>query len=315
MIGTVLYVLSRDTYDLVEDFKWMFEVLCLLAEAKTVAHEARLSGIMLDVITRVEELAEDVADIVLAVLEKFESLKSERCELLAVLWFIAGEAASKLHDDKAALAVKLLTNERWGKLDFPEAVLNAMASAAFKLTVRYLDQDKQSEVEELLGCMKLMQTSSKYIEVQERCTLYTQLLKSNPQVAHLKSCLVPLQPVHPGAQGLISLPEGLSAPIEVKESELLTRKEDGSVEYHYFREDDVASHEDLMKEAKARLKQKSKDPFYLKETKPRRRRRKAEETKTEETKEEEVPVVVEVRVPEVSQSRTYKVNRGAALPS
>mmetsp|Transcript_24027 Transcript_24027/g.42681 ORF Transcript_24027/g.42681 Transcript_24027/m.42681 type:complete len:692 (+) Transcript_24027:1763-3838(+) len=315
MIGTVIFVVSRDCYELVQDFKWMFQVLCALAEAKTVTYESQLSGIMLDVITRVDELIDDIAEDALQLLEKFESLKSERCELLAVLWFIIGEASLSLSDDKAELAHCLLNNDRWEKLDFPESVPSAMVSAAFKLLIRFKDTGKDLEAGELKAYIDKMQTSSKYIEVQERTTLYSKLLDSGPEISNLKSAIsVKLQPVHPGAQGLIALPELLQTPIEVKESELMTRKEDGTIEYHYFRDDDMASHEDLAREAKARLKQKSKDPFYLKETKPKKKKKKAaEEAKTEEA--EPQGSVVEPRLPEASPTRTYKVNRGAALPS
>lgn len=314
MIGTVLFVLSKDTYELVQDFKWMFEVLCALAEAKTVTYEGLLSGIMLDVLMRVEQLTEDVADTVIALLEKFEGLKSERCELLSVLWYIAGEAAETLREDKAATVVEILVNDRWAKLDFPESVGNAMVTASFKLLVRYIGQGNESEIGQLKAYLQKMQITGKYIEAQERSTLYYKLLESGPDITHLRSSLVSVQPVHPGAQALIVLPDLFTVPIEVKETELMTRKEDGSIEYHYFRDDDIATHDDLAREAKARLHKKSKEPFYLKGAKPRKKKRKAvEEQKSQELEAEEP--VAETRLPEANLNRTYKVNRGAASPS
>lgn len=316
MIGTVLYVLSQRTYELVQDFKWMFEVLCALGEAKTLVYEGQLSGIMLDVITRVEQLLEDVADAAVDLLEKFEGLKSERCELLAVLWFIVGEASPTLREEKADIVLCLLLNDRWNKLDFPEVVANSMISAAFKLLIRYMDQGLESEAEDLRAYIKRMQSDGKYIEMQERSTLYSKLLESKPDTSNLKASLAPLQPVHPGAQALVTLPGLLTTPIEVKEAEMMTRKEDGSIEYHYFREDDIATHEDLAREAKARLKQKSKDPSYLQGAKPRKIKRKGvEENKTEEVKEQVELPAVEISLPKASTARTYKVNRGAVLPN
>lgn len=299
----------------------MFEVLVALAVAKTASHEGQLSGIMLDVVTRVESLIEDIADDVIGLLEKFEGFKSPRCQLLAVSWFIVGEASLTLRDEKAEIVKELLGNKRWEKLDFPESVINSMASAAFKLTVRYIDEGKETEVEELTAYLRHQRTSSKHIEVQERTTIYCNLLDAKPSASNLKDFQTPLQPVHPEAQALLAVPDLLMTPININETELLTRKDDGSIEYHYFRDDEMASHEDLSREAKARLKQKSMDPFYLKNSKPRKKKRKSDEATSDELRSESSPVEEQKsgdrvqQLPVANPTRTYRVNRGSALPT
>lgn len=68
IIATILGIVCKDHYDLIEDFEWLFRILLSLASIKTQKNENQLSGIMLDVVLRVEELRPEACEMLLETL-------------------------------------------------------------------------------------------------------------------------------------------------------------------------------------------------------------------------------------------------------
>eukprot|EP00358_Blepharisma_japonicum_P006377 CAMPEP_0202944684 /NCGR_PEP_ID=MMETSP1395-20130829/5556_1 /ASSEMBLY_ACC=CAM_ASM_000871 /TAXON_ID=5961 /ORGANISM="Blepharisma japonicum, Strain Stock R1072" /LENGTH=107 /DNA_ID=CAMNT_0049643811 /DNA_START=1671 /DNA_END=1991 /DNA_ORIENTATION=+ len=98
---------------------------------------------------------------------------------------------------------------------------------------------------------------------------------------------------------MVFAPESLLVPIEIDENEIQTRNEDGSVTYHYFRDEDFNPPDILSEEERKKrrneLKLKQKDhPYYLqsdKNSEPAKKKGKGKgkkklKKKTEENKEE-----------------------------
>lgn len=280
----ILYLLTLNQYELVVDFRWMFEVLLKLVLIKTQNHEAQLSSIILDVVLRVEELREEACEMSLDVLEKFDSLKSEKCESLTGLLFIIGEFCSLLSQDNLVKVVNLLLRPRWESVNFHENVYNAVSSCMFKLTWKVQGSVRTQCVEWIRNNCSV----SDHMEAQERCLVYLNLLnKCEPGRFEV---FKPFLPIHPSAQFLIAPPDELLQEFKVDQNELMTVKEDGSVEYHYYRDEDFKDPEmtDIeRKMAKLRIKEKQmQDPFYIKPKKGKKKKGKKVKERVEKVGEE-----------------------------
>jgi hypothetical protein len=98
----------------------------------------------------------------------------------------------------------------------------------------------------------------------------------------------------------------------------MSRKEEGKVEYFYFRDEDLSS-DSFKSENKLTLKKSptdSSDPFIIKSTKPKKKKGKKKKGKSavEEVKETtESSTEVKNEVPQPRQNAKYKVNRDPAL--
>jgi hypothetical protein len=120
------------------------------------------------------------------------------------------------------------------------------------------------------------------------------------------------------AQSLLQPPAELTVSITIQESELMSRKEEGKVEYFYFRDEDLSS-DSFKSENKLTLKKSptdSSDPFIIKSTKPKKKKGKKKKGKSavEEVKETtESSTEVKNEVPQPRQNAKYKVNRDPAL--
>ena len=311
LISCCLYLLSCNQYELVEDFKWMFEVLLRLVALKTSSHEAQLSSIMLDVVLRVEEMREEACEVLMGVLEQFDSLRTERCEALTALIFIIGEFCGCIRHELLVKALQLLTRERWDVIAFHESVYNALSSAVFKISLRL----KQSELDE--ACVrKIRETSTQieHMEAQERALMYLNILNSCEKES-ISAVLLPFLPIHPSAQSLLSPPQEILVAFEVDNGELVTVNENGSMEYHYFRDEDfgeIQSTEEEKKIAKMRIKEKQmQDPFYIKPKKGKKKKGKRSK-KTEEAAGEQVSVKEEP-VEKKAEQKKYSINRTEPL--
>lgn len=307
LVSCALYLLTLNQYELVEDFRWMFEVLVKVVTLKTVFHEAQLSSVMLDVVLRVEELRAEACEISLDTLEKFDTLKSDKCEALTALLFILGEFCNYMRPELQEKALNLLAKPRWNLISFHESVYNALSSSIFKVALR-LNEHSLFET-----CVqKLKETSSQidHMEAQERSLMYINIIV-NTKKDNINIILNPFLPIHPSAQSLISLPEELTKPFTVNNEELVTTKSDGSLEYHYFRDEDFG--EVVSEEQKANAKQKIKekqmlDPFYINSKKKGKKKKGKKPKTTEETVPIEEP---EEKKPEVHKK--YSVNKAEPL--
>lgn len=296
----------------------MFEMLGAIAKVKTVEFEGQLSGIMLDVLLRVEELRPEACEICLHLIQNFEALKTEKCEMLASILCILGEYGHLLNLKTHHQIIEALLDEKWFKLGFNDTIYNALTSACFKLMIRL---DPSSDL--FSQCYQFINEKSAkigHMEAQERCKLYNNILKIGDKslISNLGSCLPDLQPVQMLAQALLQPPEDLTMPITIDESELMNRKEDGKVEYYYFRDEELCS-DSFKSDSKLPLKKNqtdSKDPFIIKSTKPKKKKGKKKKGKTtvEEVKEtHESPTELKSEIPQPRQNAKYKVNRDPAL--
>ena len=285
----------------------MFEVLVKLVTFKTLVHEAHLSSIMLDVVLRVEELRAEACEISLNVLEKFDVLKSEKCEALTALLFILGEFAGYLSADLQEKALVLLTKPRWDMIGFSESVYNALSSTLFKLGL-LLDND--------LCLKKIKETSLQidHMEAQERSLMYINIL-GNSKKEDILTVLQPFLPIHPSAQSFINPPEDLLTPFLINNEELVSTKPDGTLEYHYFRDEDfgdigMTDEEKLL--AKAKIKEKhSQDPYYIKPKKGKKK--KGKKPKKTEAAEETKEIVQETIEKKIEIPKKYSVNKTEPL--
>jgi hypothetical protein len=311
IISCLLYLLSLNQYELIIDFRWMFEVLLKLVQQKTSNHEAQLSSIVLDVVLRVPELREEAVELSLQLLEKFDSLRSERCEALTGLLFILGEFCSLLTQENFRLAVSLLLKPRWDSVGFHENVYNALSSCLFKLALRA----DPAEAEKCFAKVKANCLASEHMEAQERSWFFFNVLEKCEK-DQVSKVLMPFLPIHPAAQALIFPPDELLMPFEVDEKEIMTVRDDGSVEFHYFREEDFKDDQMTDVDRKlAKLKMKEKqmnDPFYIKPKKGKKKKGKKSKAKEEQIieKEEKVESSVEVKPKAVKK---YTVNRADPL--
>jgi hypothetical protein len=317
LVSCCLFLISKGQYELVENFKWMFEVLMTLVELKTATHEAQLSSIIIDVVLRVEELRAEACDIALSVLERFDSLKSDRCEALNALIFIIGEFCSCMSPESIAKAVTLLTLPRWGTLSLHESVHNALSSAIFKLSLRTQAQESQEKcMKKLIDCSAQIE----HMEAQERSLLFINITKKG-NLSDLANALTPFLPIHPSAQSLIFPPDCLLTPFEVNNEELCTVKEDGTTEFFYYREEDFGEKlmtEQEKMEAKRKLREKQmQDPFYLKPKKGKKKKGKKgkkEEGKVEEMEEKkDEGIGRDEKESVVETKKKYSVNRTQPL--
>lgn len=315
LISTCLYLLSLNQYELVEDFKWMFEVLLQIVNFKTETHEAQLSSIMLDVVLRVEELREEACELSLNTLEIFDMLKSEKCEALTALLFIIGEFSSYFSESNLSKALSLVTKPRWGLLNFHESVYNALSSCVFKIFIR-ANEDGIFE-----ACVKKLQENSvqiEHMESQERSLLYLNILTTADK-EKLNFVLKPFLPIHPSAQSLIFPPDALLHNFIVNDEELFTTKSDGTLEYHYYREEDfgdIPMTDQEKKAAKQKIKDKQmQDPYYIKPKKGKKKKGKKSKKTEQKVKEitESVDVVKEDEARKPEAPKKYSVNRSEPL--
>jgi len=313
--GCILYLLSLNQYELVVDFRWMFEILLKIVLIKTQTHEAQLSSIILDVVLRVEDLREEACEMSLELLEKFDGLKSERCESLTALLFIIGEFCALLSQENLVKGVNLLLKPRWDSVNFHENVYNAISSCLFKIGWKV----EGSVKDQVIARIKSNCAVNDHMEAQERSLLYLNLLKTC-EPAKIEFIFKPFLPIHPLAQSLLAPPEDLLKEFEVDQNELMTVKEDGTVEYHYYRDEDFKDPQmsDIERKlAKMRIKEKQmQDPFYIKSKKGKKKKGKKGKGKMgglgEEKKEEEGEKKEEVEVKEQAIARPtkkYSVNR------
>lgn len=306
LIGTGLFLLGKNHYELVEDFKWMFEVLCSFTKLKSQKHEAHISSIMLDSVIRVRELRAEACCLVLEILSHFEELKTERCEAITAMLFILGEFAEHMDQESIQQCFSLVSSHKWNTLLFPDTVQNALTACVFKL-LRFLEDQSEAV------CLLKQKTSQiDYMEAQERSLLYVNILENLTDLSTLKEVFTELLPVHPNAQLLIQPSEEINEPFEIDQTELVTQNEDGSWTYHYFREEDFHSGtltEEQKKELRKQMKEKVKeDPFYIKSKK------KGKKKKKKLPKKEEVPETLEVKeLPQPSSEKKYSVNRDQPL--
>jgi hypothetical protein len=318
IIGCILSLLSQNHYSLVEDFRWMFEMLGAIAKVKTLEFESQLSGIMLDVLLRVEELRPEACEVCLNLIENFEAFKTDKCETLASILCILGEYGHLLEPETHHKIIRALLDEKWFRLGFSDTIYNALTSAVFKLMIKL---DPNSEL--FSSCFSFINEKSAkigYMEAQERCKLYNNILQVSDKslISKLSSSLPELQPVQMLAQSLLQPPAELTISITIQESELMSRKEEGKVEYFYFRDEDLSS-DSFKSENKLTLKKSptdSSDPFIIKSTKPKKKKGKKKKGKSavEEVKETtESSTEVKNEVPQPRQNAKYKVNRDPAL--
>lgn len=307
IVSCVLFLLSVNQYELVVDFRWMFEVLLKMILIKTQSHEAQLSSIMLDVVLRVEELREEAMELALDLLEKFDSLRTDRCEALTALLFLLGEFCGHLKPQSLSQAVNLVLKPRWHSVNFHENVYNALSSCLFKLSLKAQDDVVGSCIEKI----KENCANGEHMEAQERSVIYFNVLKNCQQVKELK--FMSFLPIHPSAQGFISPPDELLKEFEVDENEIRTVKEDGSVEFHYFRDEDFKEPEmtDVdRKLAKLKIKEKQmNDPFYIKTKKGKKKGKKSKAPVQDVRKPEVKESVEEVVEDKPVAVKKYTVNR------
>jgi len=316
LVATVLYLLGKNHYELITDFKWMFEVLCLLIRSKTDQHEGDIAGIMLDVVVRVEGLGEEAVGLAVDMIRGLEEWKSEKGSALASLIFIIGEHGIACQTELRLEALTLLTSLRIKELRLPESIYSAIVCAAFKLYLSVIDLTSEA----LTGQVTTLFTtipSVDSVEPRDRSQLYLTVINGLDKDALVEAAkrLTPLLPINPLSQSLVKCPEDLQTPVEVDPAELRREREDGSVEYYYFREEDFAgaretNAKESRKKTKEDLAQKAAtDPFYVKTGKKKKRKAKkagGEEGK-EEAKEEEKREEKGLPVPDVSKK--YRVNR------
>ncbi|OMJ67797.1 hypothetical protein SteCoe_34942 [Stentor coeruleus] len=315
LISSCLYLLSFNQYELVEDFKWMFEVLLQIVNFKTEIHEAQLSSIMLDVVLRVEELREDACELSLNTLEIFDTLKSEKCEALTALIFIIGEFSSYFNEENLGRALSLVTKPRWELLNFHESVYNALSSCVFKIFIRA----KEDRIFD--ACVKKLQENSvqiEHMESQERSLLYLNILTTADK-EKLNFVLKPFLPIHPSAQNFIFPPDALQQNFIVNDDELFTTKSDGTIEYYYYREEDfgdIPMTDQEKKVAKQNIKDKQmQDPYYIKPKKGKKKKGKKSkklEEKVEEIKENP-DIIKDEEAKKPPSPKKYSVNRAEPL--
>lgn len=315
LMSCCLYLLSCNQYELVEDFKWMFEILLKLVMLKTTSHEAQLSSIMLDVVLRVEEMRAEACEGLISVLEKFDSLKTEKCEALTALVFILGEFCGYLPQETLEKALNLLMKERWELVRFHESVYNALSSAVFKISLKVTGNELENEC---IQKIKQNSTQIDHMEAQERSLMYLNIL-SQCEKAKVAQVLLPFLPIHPSAQSLLSPPDEILTAFEVNTEELMSVNADGTKEYHYFREEDfgeVGISDDKRKLAKEKLREKQlQDPFYIVGKKGKKKKGKKPKKNLEVPEASEVPEEI-IEKKNTETTKKYSVNRtDPLLPS
>lgn len=286
---------------------------------KTNKYEAQLSSIMLDVVVRVEQLRPEAAELALGQLEQFELLKSDKCEALNALLFIIGEFGGTLSPENQAKSLELVLKDRWKLLNFPESVQNALTSATFKLSLKIRSLNK--ELFDIAN-EKLEERSKQvdYMESQERSLLYINVVKNlnDAEIADLGNLIEYLTPVPSYTQSMVFAPESMLVPIDIDENEIQTRNEDGSVVYHYFRDEDFVPNDGLTDEQRRIIRKQIRDkqqddPFYIKTKKKGKKKGKKKRIlesvpNAEEEKKEEAPL------PKPNAEKKYTVVKDPTAP-
>ena len=315
LISTVLFLLGKNQYELVLDFKWMFEVLCLLVREKTEMHEGDIAGMMLDVVVRVEGLGEEAVGLGVDMIRALEEWKTEKGNALAALIFIIGEHGITCATELRLEALTLLTSLRIPELRLPEYIHSAIVCAAFKLYLSVIDLTSDALTSQVTTLFTTIPAVGS-IEPRDRSQLYLKVINGVPKEALVEAAkrLTPLLPINPLSQSMLKCPEDLLTPFEVDLNEIRKEREDGSIEYFYYREEDFVGQKDIQtKEIKKKLKEElaiknSGDPFYVKTGKKKKgkkgKKAKSEVEVKEEVKEEKGEVLP---VPDVSKK--YRVNR------